>query len=69
MRQMIVKAPIYSISSLRFGTDGKGIILHRSEEILQAYLMMVLPEKCIYELRPDILDDFRCNSGGASDKD
>ena len=25
MRQMIVKAPIYSISRLRFGTDGKGI--------------------------------------------
>ena len=69
MRQMTVKAPIYSISRLRFGTDGKGIILHRSEEILQAYLMMVLPEKCIYELRPDILDDIRCNPGGTSDKD
>ena len=25
MRQMTVKAPIYSISRLRFGTDGKGI--------------------------------------------
>ena len=25
MRQMIVKAPIYSINRLRFGTDGKGI--------------------------------------------
>ena len=25
MRQMIVKAPVYSISRLRFGTDGKGI--------------------------------------------
>lgn len=39
-------------------SDGdKVVIFHRSEETLRAYLMMVLPEKCIYELRPDILDD------------
>ena len=39
-------------------SDGdKVVILHRSDETLQAYLMMVLPEKCIYEVRPDILDD------------
>ena len=36
---------------------GKVVILHRSGETLVAYLMMVLPEKCIYEARPDILED------------
>ena len=39
-------------------SDGdKVVILHRSNDTLRAYLMMVLPEKCIYEVRPDILDD------------
>lgn len=39
-------------------SDGdKIVILHQSDETLQAYLMMVLPEKFIYEVRPDILDD------------
>ena len=39
-------------------TDGdKVVILHKSEGRLKAYLMMVLPEKCIYEVRPDILED------------
>ena len=36
---------------------GKVVILHRSGETLVAYLMMVLPEKCIYDVRPDILED------------
>ena len=39
-------------------TDGdKVVILHKSEGRLKAYLMMVLPEKCIYEVRPDIHED------------
>ena len=36
---------------------GKVVILHRSGETLVAYLMMVLPEKCICDVRPDILED------------
>ncbi|MGM9742651.1 MAG: HIRAN domain-containing protein [Candidatus Cryptobacteroides sp.] len=39
-------------------SDGdKVVILHRSNVTLQAYLMKVLPEKCICDVRPDILDD------------
>ena len=39
-------------------SDGdKVVILHRSDEILKAYLMMVLPQKCICKVRPDILKD------------
>lgn len=39
-------------------SDGdKVVILHRSDEIIKAYLMMVLPQKCICKVRPDILKD------------